>query len=890
MRDEDRPSPESWLAAARAESERGQRGKLQIFFGAAPGVGKTYAMLEEAARRRAAGVDVVIGWVETHGRPATEALLGDLPRLSPRVVSYRGTQLAEFDLDGALARKPALLLVDELAHTNAPGSRHPKRWQDVVELLDAGIDVVTTVNVQHVESLVDVVRQITGVTVRETIPDRLIDEAHAVELVDLAPQDLLNRLRAGDVYRGDRADRALAGFFHVGNLVALRELALRRIAERVDLDVDAYKRDHAIGQAWPTAERLLVAIGPGPHNEELVRATYRMASRLHAPWMAVVVEPASREVSDEVTTRTTRALALAEQLGGETLVVRHDRIGDEIVRIARRRNVTRIVVGKPTHPRWRDRMKGSLIDAIVRQAEGIDVLVTAVNGPRAAERAARAPRPAWRPVDAVVGPVLVAAAAWAGHSLRGVLSSIDHAMLLLLAVILTSFVVPRLAATLTALLAVAVYDFFFVEPYYTLRVSDPGVVSTFVVMAVVGLAVSTLTTRVREAGHAARRGERRASTLHALARALASAKDMDEMALAVARHTKDLIGRDVAVWWREDSRIVCRAGDASGFVTPDREQTVAEWVATNGRRAGCGTDTLLAARGLYLPVVGRGGCLGVIGVDCGEPSVSLDAEHMQIVELFASQTGLVLDRARLGAQAEDARLTAETERTRTDLLAAVSHDLRTPLATIVGSADTVLSEVHDPKSRRLIEDIRDEGVRLGELVSGLLDLTRLSSGAIVVKKEWWPLREISDAVIGRLAPVLRGRAVDVRVEPGADEVLADGVLIGQVLDNLITNAVKYDPSDTPIEIVAWRPSADRYCVEVRDRGRGFPPDQLGKVFERFFRLPDGGRASGAGLGLAICAAIVRVHGGTIRAGARPDGVGAVMTVELPIEGSPPEMT
>lgn len=886
--DDGRPSPDDLLARVAEERRRARRGRLTVFLGAAPGVGKTCAMLELAHERRAAHVDVWIGWVETHRRPGTVSRLGTLPVLAPRRVEHRGAVLEELDLDGALAQRPGLLLVDELAPTNAPGGRHPKRWQDVDELLDAGIDVVTTLNVQHLESVVDVVHRITGVAVRETVPDRLLDEADAVELVDLTPDALLARIRAGDVYDGDRAARALDGFFTPTTLVALRELALRRVAERVDRDVDAAERAAGRPVPWSTSERLMVAVGPGPHALELVRATYRMASRLHAPWTAVAVEPASRPTSAEARGRVAEALGLAERLGGETLVVRADRIGDELVRLARRRSVTRLVVGKPTHPAWRDRLRGSLVDAIVRQAVGIDVLITSVAPEREAAAAGpgggareRAASATWREYPLALLPVL--AVALVGHALRDVLTVVDQVMLLLLSVFVSALWVSGVPAALAALVAVAAFDFLFVEPYYTLQVSDPGVLSSFVVMAAVGLVVSRLAGRVRESAEAARAGERRVTAQHALSHALAGAADADAIGRSVVHHTRELLDREVAVWLYDGVALRAVHAPSAGWLG-EGDVAVARWVAEHARPAGRGTDTLGGSLGVYVPVPGRAGCVGVIGVDAR--TRPLHADQLQGVAQFATQAGLAIDRVRLVGQAESSRVLVETERTRTDLLAAVSHDLRTPLATIVGATGEVLSRTLDPVTRELVGDVRDEAERLRGLVTGLLDLTRLSAGGVTPVRAWWSVTELAEAVASRCRPQLGARRVRVDAAVDATLLHVDGVLVGQLLENLVRNAVEHAPAGTTVDVVTRRVDDATVTLVVRDDGPGIDAATAARMFERFYRAGDGARSGGAGLGLAICAAVARVHGGTIHASAGPGGVGTEVRVTLPTPRQP----
>lgn len=880
-----RPSPEAMLALAQAEARSQGRGRLKLFFGAAPGVGKTFTMLEEASARQAAGVDVLIGWLETHGRPQTAARAEGLPRLPPRAVPYRDTVLHELDLDGALAARPGLLLVDELPHTNAPGSRHTWRWQDVEELLQAGIDVYSTLNVQHLESLADVVERVSGVTVRERVPDRILDEADELELVDLPLEELLDRLDAGQIYEAEVAGRAREGFFKKSNLLALRELALRRTAERVDRDVEAARLAGG-GEVWPTRERVLVAVGPAPQSADLVRATFRMASRLRAPWIAVSVEPASHDWSTEDTARVNATLALAERLGASTRVVRDDRVADALLEAAARLNATRIVVGRPTHPPWRDRLRGSMLDRLMRGARGLDVLVVGTeDGDQQVLRLLDGrPRVPAREYAEALGVVALFAAI--GLLTRGILDVTDNAMLHLLAVVLASRRVSRRPAVLAALAAVASFDLLFVPPYYTFRVSDMRFLTSFLVMGAVGLTVSALTLRVRASAEAAETRERRTRSLYEITRAFATTTEPPAIGQALAQHAAALTGAQVAVWLAGPT-LRAVAGEGGPLDGEAREQAVARWALEHGMPAGVGTDTLPQVAGLYLPIRGSGGVSGVLGLALKGP---LDPEQRQLIDLFANQAGLALDRALLAEAAANAALNAETERTRSSLLSAVSHDLRTPLASIVGGASAILSrELLPPAERALMETLRDEADRLGLLVNGLLELTRLESGAVQPRVEWWPASELSHAVLSRMAGTLADRPVRSTVEPPQLELPCDGLLMGQVLENLIGNAHKFAPPGTPIE-VAWLGRPGQAQLRVLDRGPGVPEGEEQKIFERFYRAPDSGRRVGAGLGLAICAAAVRLHGGSIRVERRADGPGACFVVELPVAGVAPAFT
>lgn len=895
--EERRPTPEEMLARAAAEREsegaRPRGGRLKIFFGAAPGVGKTYAMLEAARARLREGVDVVVGWIETHGRKETEALARDLPRIPPKELPHRGLVLAEFDVDAALARKPALLLVDELAHANAPGTRHARRWQDVAEILEAGIDVYTTLNVQHVESLNDVVAQITGVVVKETVPDTILERADDIELVDLPPDELLQRLREGKVYIPAQAERALENFFRKGNLIALRELALRRTAERVDEQAVEWKARHGIAKLWPTRERVLVAVGPAPQSANLVRAAYRMAGRLKAPWIVMSVEtPAFDGLSPEARERVAAALSLGERLGAETLVVRGERVSDEILAAARERNVTRILVGKPTHPRLRDRFRGSMLDDLVRRSGAIDVLVTT------GEEGEPARGHAWpRRADSRstlrewLGAALVVTATSAlCLATRGVFTLADQAMIYLLGVLLVASRCSRWPSLAAAVASVAALDFLFVPPYLTFAVADFRFVLTFGVMLLVGILVSRLTVRVREQAEAARSRERRTAALFAMSRDFAAETGVPEIARTAVTHLRDLLETDVVVMLADDEgRLASPPLQESPLALSDAERAVAQWVFDLGLPAGHGTDTLPGAEALFLPLVGTRGPIGAIGVALAKRP-KLSPAQRQFLETLVAQTALALERARLAEDAGKARVQAETESTRSALLSAVSHDLRTPLASIGGAAEVLLDAGADvkPEGRReLLETIRDEAVRLSRLVADLLELTRLESGALRARKEWAPLEDVVSSALSRLEERLAGREVKVDLPDELFLVPMDPILVEQVLLNLVDNAVKYSPAGSAIDIRGRREGA-LARVTVADRGAGIPEGEEERIFEKFYRGSDAGRAAGAGLGLAVSAAIAKAHGGALTAGRRADGAGgAEFRLTLPMDHPAP---
>jgi two-component system sensor histidine kinase KdpD len=885
----ERPDPETLLARAKEEEARATRGRLKLFFGAAAGVGKTYAMLEAAGEQKADGVDVVVGYVETHGRAETEALLEGLEILPPRLLPYRGTMLKEFDLDAALVRRPTVILVDELAHSNAEGSRHAKRWQDVIELLDAGVNVYTAVNVQHLESLNDLVAKITGVVVRETVPDSVLERADEIELVDLPPDELIQRLQEGKVYLPEQAQEAVRNFFRKGNLIALRELALRRTADRVDAQMQAYMRDHAIAKTWPVAERVLVCISPSPHAGQLVRAGRRLATRLGAEWIVVFVEtPAAAKLSQADRDRVVQTLRLAEQLGADTVTLPGSTMSEEILAYARARNVSKIVIGKPARTLWKRIVLGSIVDALVRGSGEIDIYVVS------ADKEAAAPKPVRRrPEQTDWTGYAEAVAAVAACS--GIASLMFHhfglsnlIMVYLLGVVAVAARNGRGPTTLASLLSVATFDFFFVPPYFSFAVSDTQYLVTFAVMLVVALVISGLTVRIRAQADAARHRERRTAALYAMSRELASTRGVDDLLAIAIRHIVDVFPAEVSVLLPDATgRVAPRSVPAATLATDAAEQAVAQWVFEHGEVAGRGTATLPGAAALHVPLLGSRGAVGVLGVKPADAHAFDSPEQLHLLETFANQMALAIERGALAEETQASQVRIETERLRNSLLSSVSHDLRTPLATITGAATTILDSGArlDPRTQHeLLESVRDEAERLNRLVQNLLEMTRLESGAIQLHKDWHPVEEVVGAALGRLSKSLGSRRVSVSIPPDLPLVKIDDVLIEQVFVNLLDNAIKYTPPNSAIRIIVTA-TDQSLTAEVADHGPGLPKGQEALVFEKFHRAaPDGKR--GAGLGLAICRGIILAHGGRIWAHNLPEG-GVAFLFTLPLTDAPP---
>jgi len=893
-----RPDPDRRLARA-AGKER--RGELKIFFGACAGVGKTYAMLLAARERRAAGVDIVVGLVETHGRAEVAALLEGLEVLPRR----GGGEAQELDLDAALARRPRLIVVDELARGNAPGARHPKRWQDVAELLDAGIDVYSTLNVQELESLSDVAGRITGGRARETVPDRVFDEAHEVELVDLPPDELIARLQEGKVYMPEAAAGTIENFFRMGNLIALRELALRRTAERVDRQVREYRTDHAIETPWPVTERIVVCVGPGANAERTVRAGARVAARMQADWTAVYVEtPRLQRLPDAERDRILRNLRLAEQLGGVAITLGGGDVAAEILAYARASNATRIVVGRRRRAGLRAWLPLSAADRIVAGAADLEVLVVGGETEDAAASPAR---------------VLIARSRdhlgvkarrklrwprylWAGAAVAmatGVAALVDpffepanQVMVYLLAVTLVATWLGRGPSVFAVVSAVLAFNFFFVPPEWTLRVTDPQYLATFAVMLAVGLIISNLTANIRTRARIAGYREQRTAALYAMSRELARVDEVEDMVRIAVKHMAQVFDAQAVVLLPDrDARVRHPRGEAASASLRAADLAVAQWVLDHGEPAGLGTDTLPGGQSHYLPLAGSEATIGVLAILPANPRRVFVPEQQRLLETFASQIALALERAQLASSAQASELDAESERLRNALLAAISHDLRTPLASIVGAASSLAERgerMSDRDRAELARAIHAEAERMTGLIDNVLDMARLQSGVASLNRQWHPLEELVGATLKRLERTLAGHRVQTHLPPDLPLVSVDGVLIGQVLANLLENAAKYAPPGTTISISA-ETGQDELVVSVADEGPGLPPGEEQRIFDKFHRAAPEGPQSGVGLGLSICKAIVHAHGGSLAAENLPAG-GAVFRFTLLLIGEPPNVS
>jgi len=871
-----RPDPEALLASLQQEQARAQRGKLKVFLGMCPGVGKTYAMLRAASEEKTAGREIVVGIVETHGRKETQAMLEGLTVLPRLKISYREVTLEEMDLETLLARKPGLALVDELAHTNAPGSRHTKRWQDVVELLDAGIDIFTTINIQHVESRSDVVRQITGVTVHETVPDSVLALADQFELIDLTPEALQERLREGKVYLGDRAATAQENFFQEAHLAALRELALRFTAERVEDRVRQLRGNRRV--VWRSGERLLVAVGPSPFSAQLVRWTRRLSAALGAPWLAVYVEGA-RSMTPEQQRLLDKNLGLARELGAEVIHTHDDNVASALVRLALQHNATQIVVGKSRENRWLNFLRGgSLVDRLVAIGGAIDISVVPAEEDRRQRQwlkldgELRFDSREYGIVAAVVGTVTI----------LGSLLPTDYylavGLVYLLAVISLSLRVGRWPVLAAGVLSALTWDYLFIPPKYTFVINKLEDALLFGTYFIVALVSGQLTARIRAQARNERMREERATALFHLTRALAAANTLDDAVFAALRQADELFSAQtsLALFEASDGSLVPHF--AGSYTLDEKERAVAEWACRNQHSAGRFTDTLPASAGYYVPLVREGTALGVMGIKVAE-NKTLTLAQRDLIESFARQLALIAEREHLREASEREKLLTESEKLHRTLLDSVSHELRTPLAVITASLDN-LAAAEGAQREALTNEARIATQRLNRLVSNLLDQTRLETGTLKARLDWYDPRDLVNGAVENIRELLAGHPFEILIPDEMPPVRADFALTQQALANLLLNAALHTPLATPILLTAGIESAGRRCFfTVADRGPGFPPAMRERLFKKFAR-GDAAKAGGLGLGLSIVRGFIVAQQGDIVVGENPGG-GAVFTIYLP---------
>ncbi len=878
MRD-GRPDPDELLRAV--QSSEDARGRLKVFLGASAGAGKTYAMLSEAHEQRKRGIDVVIAYVECHKRAETEALLGDHEQVPMMEIAHRGSKQMEVNVDAVLARRPQLVLVDELAHSNSPGSRHNKRWQDIEELLDAGIDVYTAMNVQHLESLNDVVAQVTTVRVQETVPDAFLDQANEIELIDIPPAELRKRLEEGKIYGAERIPHALEGFFKTSNLTALRELALRRTADTVDAEMQRLRVQEGVRHPWATRERIVVCIAPNRMATRVIRAAARLGAASHAELIALYVESdrqASRSPAQH--SQAHEALALAKELGMEVVNLHgHDIVG-EVMNFAERRNATLIVVGKPIRARWKEVVFGSVVDELVRASGDIDVhVITAFEETSEPSKRVKAQEQHVSPIGLFIVLGSSVAATVISFALFEGFGVVNVAMMFLLFVAISAMKCSRTESILAAAVNVLCFNFFFIEPRFTFAVSDVRYLLVFGVMLTVGLVVSTLTHRLRDQLRASSDRERRTSALYALSTQLAQGRGKRELARAAATEIRGVFDADVAVFMLDGGKTTCIGASESRFEQAQNELAVMAWVAGHGVPAGLGTDTLPGASALYLPLKGSERTIGVLAF---KPNASIrDISQRQLLDTFANGLGLALERAMLAKESNDARVLAEAERIRSTLLSSISHDLRTPLTSITGAASTLREGGGNPLE--LADTIYSESIRLNHQIQNLLDMTRLQSDHVELDQQWHSVYELLETSVRRTRLSLGDRQVSLTVPPDLPLIKVDGLLIEKAITNLLENVARYTAPTDKLFIECYVEGMNLDII-LRDTGPGIRDESLKLLFTSAYRTPSGGY----GLGLAVVKAVMDLHHGSVGATNAPTG-GAQFTLTIPIPKEQPEV-
>ncbi len=874
-----RPDPDDLLKAVQHRTDH--RGRLKIFLGASAGVGKTFAMLSEAHEQLKRGTDIVGGYVETHQRQETRALLEGLELIPLKGIYYKGSTINEVDVPAIIERSPQIVIIDELAHTNTPGSIHAKRWQDINDILDAGINVFTAVNIQHLESLNDVVAQVSGIRVQETIPDSFFDQADEIELIDLPPAELQKRLKEGKVYIPERVEHALEGFFKTSNLTALREIALRRTADSVDAEMQRLRTQEGTRGTWATKERIIVCVAPNQLGTRVVRAAARLAASSHAELIALTVESdrqTSRGHSEHEHAR--EALEIAEGLGIEVVNLHGHDIVAEIVAFATRRNCTLIVVGKPIRPRWREILFGSVVDELVRRSGDIDVHVITAR-PEETNRtvASRSTQPPITIYGAIIALSTVSLATLVSFTMFRTFGLANVAMLYVLGVVVSATKLNRTESASLSLVSVVTFNFCFVEPRFSFAVSDARYLFLFGVMVTVGLVISTLTDRLRSQLKSSSERERRTASLYALSRQLAQGKGKREVARSAVQEISSVFDGDAAVFLVDDGQLTILIPSDTQFEKLSNELAVARWVADHGEPAGLGTATLPGSSALSIPLRGSE---SVIGVLCFKPRETVDRiPQPQFLETFANGLGLALERTILAKQSNDARIDAESEKLRSTLLSSISHDLRTPLTSITGAASSLMQGHGDVTE--LSATIFSESVRLNHQIQNLLDMTRLQAGNVEIKRTWQSPQELISGALEKCKLALEDRVVTVNIASQSALFEADGLLVEKALINLIENAGRFTRSGDSITIKVFS-EIGRVIFLISDSGPGIPADALGKLFKPGFRTDTGG----FGLGLAIVEAIVKLHGGRVNATNAPEG-GAMFRLEFPLPEKQPEV-
>ncbi len=884
--DESLRDPEKILRKVHDEARRERQGKLKIYLGAAPGVGKTYEMLRDAFSERNKGFDVVIGVVESHGRQEINHMMRDFEVLPRQVIYYHDNKLEDFDIDAALKRNPGLILIDEMAHTNAPGQRHSKRWQDIKELLDRGINVYTTLNVQHIESLNDDVAQIIQAPIKETVPDFMIDRADTIELVDIPPEDLLKRLHEGKVYFAQQAEIAAENFFRIGNLIALRALALRVTAERVGAEVLSYRHDKHITKIWPTKEKILVCVGPGNESLKLIRAARRMATNLHASWMAVYVDTPRLRASEDIKNKAIQNLRFAQQLGAETRFLSGTDIIKELMSFAHEQNVTQIMVWKTIRTRPRDLVFRHLADEIVRYSGEIDVFI--MTGSREQTKLIKEtrlePEISWSTYASSVS--IVAVATLINYLLSSYVPMINLILVYLFGIIIVSLYGQQGPSFVASLLSVLAFDFFFVPPTYSFAVSDLAYIFTFVTMFFIAQIVSTLTIMTQRQAEAARFSEQQASALYKLTRELASTRGTDKLLETGLHFISQQFGNRVVVFFAENGSLIFR-DKSHGYETLSlKEQSIAQWVYDLGQPAGLGTNTLSSAEALYLPLIGSENPIGVLRLGPIKQKRLLTPEQMHLLEACTNHLALAIEAERTHEQKGKSALSRDKNIMDNALLRSIAHQLRAPLAAIMVAANNQIelaNKLSANKVRSLGKDIYFESEQLSRLINNFLQITYLESRAATINKQLNSLKDTLNTVLELSRLKLGNRSIEINVPDDLPDLYYDNTLIQDVLMNLLDNVIQLTPKDYSLEISAVQKD-DMVEVSVEDNGAGLMPDEVHKLFEKFYRGRMITSERGLGLGLTICHRIIKAHGGTIWAENRKQG-GAAFRFTLPLKAS-----
>lgn len=886
------------------------KGKLTIFLGAASGVGKTYAMLEAALGRVSEGVDVVVGLVETHGRADTEAMLKGLTVIPKKSQEFMGMIIFEMDLDAVLTRHPQLVLIDELAHTNPEGSRHKKRHKDVKELLSAGIHVYTTLNIQDLETLNDIVTQITGVTVQETVPDQVLETASQIQLIDIPPEELIQRLKDGKVYVPDDEKEEFKNFYRPGNINALRELALRYTAQRVDREIESYRRVHGIDGPWPTGEKILVCISASPLSAQLIRIAKRMTDKVQGELFAVHVETLRRFPSSESEKNSmANNLRLAEELGAEIIGLTGNSVAEAILELARKRNVSQIIIGKPEHTRFWEMIHGSVVDKVIRRSQGISIHVIPGRqqeskafeiqvGKKEEEVGTKTQR--WRLTEVIpylASSLMVGAITLVFTLVSPFLGLVNISLTYLLPILIIAALWGTLPAIATALMGTIAFDLFFVPPFFQFTVADFRYLISFAIFMLVGLITGTLSDRLKKQVNYSRQRENSISALYSLSRDIAAVDNLDAVLdCIVSNVSKTLEGQVLLLLPNEKAQLVLRKDSGLNNFLDKHELSVATWVYERGLKAGKGTETSGNSQALYLPLSTEQGTQGVLGIYIKDSKAQFDSERIRLLEAFTGLSAMAINRVKLAEQARVSLSLVESERLRTALFNSLSHDLRTPLASIIGAVTGLLEDqnlVYGPEARiELQKTILHGAERMNRFISNLLDMARLESGMLRLNKEWCDLQDIVGVAINRLGNTLTRRPLDINIQEGLPLVQADGILIEQVLINLLDNALKYSEAASKI-MISIRQQGKQLEIVVANRGHGIPETDLSKVFDKFYRLSSPLQVSGTGLGLAICKGLIEAHGGDIWAENNKLG-GVTITFTLPLTdqsiGLVPEMS